>query len=101
MPFVLLINVALVSLRRNGLRSALTVLGMMVGVTAVITIVALGTGARETVEEQVMSAGTNMITVSAGNWTSGGVRMGMGSCASRSVPGRGMCGASFSPRRCS
>jgi putative ABC transport system permease protein len=85
MPFVLLINVALLSLRRNWLRSALTVLGMMVGVTAVITIVALGTGARETVEEQVMSAGTNMITVSAGNWTSGGVRMGMGS-SSRLTP---------------
>jgi putative ABC transport system permease protein len=79
MPLSLILNVAFVALRRNWLRSALTILGMMVGVTAVITIVALGAGARETVEEQVMSAGTNMITVSAGNWTSGGVRMGMGS----------------------
>jgi putative ABC transport system permease protein len=79
MPLRLVVNVALVALRRNWLRSILTVLGMMIGVTAVITIVALGTGARETVEEQIMSAGTNMITVMAGNWTSGGVRMGMGS----------------------
>ena len=79
MPFRIVVNVALVALRRNWLRSILTVLGMMIGVTAVITIVALGTGARESVEEQIMSAGTNMITVMAGNWTSGGVRMGMGS----------------------
>ena len=79
MPVLLVLSVAVGALRRNWLRSSLTVLGMMIGVTAVITIVALGTGARETVEEQVMSAGTNMITVSAGNWTSRGVRMGMGS----------------------
>jgi putative ABC transport system permease protein len=79
MPLLLVINVALSALRRNWLRSSLTILGLTVGVTAVIAIVALGTGARETVEEQVMSAGTNMITVMAGNWTSGGVRMGMGS----------------------
>ena len=85
MPLLLTLNVALVALHRNWLRSSLTILGMMVGVTAVITIVALGTGARETVEEEVMSAGTNMITVSAGNWTSGGVRMGMGS-SSRLTP---------------
>jgi putative ABC transport system permease protein len=79
MPPLLVLNVALTAIRRNWLRSSLTILGMTIGVTAVITIVALGTGARETVEEQVMSAGTNMITVMAGNWTSGGVRMGMGS----------------------
>ena len=85
MPPLLLLNVAVTALRRNWLRSSLTILGMMIGVTAVITIVALGTGARETVEEQVMSAGTNMITVMAGNWTSGGVRMGMGS-SSRLTP---------------
>jgi putative ABC transport system permease protein len=79
MPLSLILRAALVALRRNWLRTALTVLGMMVGVAAVITIVALGAGARESVEEEVMSAGTNMLTVSAGNWTSGGVRMGMGS----------------------
>jgi putative ABC transport system permease protein len=79
MPLTLILLAALVALRRNWLRTALTVIGMMVGVAAVITIVALGAGARESVEEEVMSAGTNMLTVSAGNWTSGGVRMGMGS----------------------
>ncbi len=85
MAFVLVLRIALAALRRNWLRSALTILGMMVGVTAVITIVALGTGARETIEDQVMSAGTNMITVSAGNWTSAGVRMGMGSSSRLTV----------------
>ncbi|MGH6914778.1 MAG: ABC transporter permease, partial [Geminicoccales bacterium] len=44
-----------------------------------ITIVALGSGAHATIEEDVKEAGTNVIIVSAGNWTSGGVRLGMGS----------------------
>jgi putative ABC transport system permease protein len=57
----------------------LTVLGLVIGVAAVITIVSLGQGARETIEDEVEGAGTNLIIVSAGNWTAGGVRLGMGS----------------------
>ena len=52
----------------------LTMLGMIIGVGAVITMVALGTGAQSTIEEQVKAAGTNMIMVNAGNFSQGGVR---------------------------
>jgi putative ABC transport system permease protein len=59
---------ALKSLRRNGLRSSLTLLGITIGVTAVLTMVALGNGARASIEDQVVSAGMNIITVVAGNY---------------------------------
>jgi putative ABC transport system permease protein len=73
------IGVALAALLKNRLRSALTLLSLAIGVCAVIAVVALGDGARATVERQVAAAGTNLVIVSAGNWTSGGVRLGMGS----------------------
>ena len=66
-------------LRRSLMRTVPTVLGLVIGVSAVITIVSLGQGARATIEEEVEGAGTNLVIVSAGNWTSGGVRLGMGS----------------------
>jgi putative ABC transport system permease protein len=85
MTLSVLIQVAVAALRRNLLRTALTLLGLMIGVAVVITIVALGSGAHAAIEEDVMSAGTNLIVVSAGNWTTGGVRLGMGS-SSRLTP---------------
>jgi putative ABC transport system permease protein len=94
-PSVVL-RTALLALRRSPLRTCLTALGLIIGVAAVITIVSLGQGARATIEEQVEEAGTNLVIVSAGNWTSGGVRLGMGSSstltaedanAMRAVPG--------------
>jgi putative ABC transport system permease protein len=72
------LRIALKALNRNKMRTALTMLGMIIGVGAVITMVALGKGAQSTIEEQVKSAGTNMIMVNAGNFSSGGVRMGQG-----------------------
>jgi putative ABC transport system permease protein len=72
------LRIALKALNRNKMRTILTMLGMIIGVGAVITMVALGTGARTTIEERVKSAGTNMIMVNAGNFSSGGVRMGQG-----------------------
>jgi putative ABC transport system permease protein len=72
------LRIALKALNRNKLRTVLTMLGMIIGVGAVITMVALGTGARTTIEERVKSAGTNMIMVNAGNFSQGGVRMGQG-----------------------
>jgi putative ABC transport system permease protein len=72
------LRIALKALNRNKLRTVLTMLGMIIGVGAVITMVALGTGARTTIEERVKSAGTNMIMVNAGNFSTGGVRMGQG-----------------------
>ncbi|HEX5473645.1 MAG TPA: ABC transporter permease [Vicinamibacterales bacterium] len=79
MPVGTLLHVALVALRRNLLRTILTMLGMIIGVAAVISMTALGTGAQKTIEAQIKQAGTNEVIVSAGNWTSGGVRLGMGS----------------------
>jgi putative ABC transport system permease protein len=79
MSLALTVRVAVIALRRNMLRTALTMVSLVIGVTAVITIVALGSGAHAVVEDEVMSAGTNLVIVSAGNWTSGGVRLGMGS----------------------
>jgi putative ABC transport system permease protein len=79
MRFGLLLTIALIALRRNALRTVLTMLGMVIGVGAVITIVALGEGAQAMIEDDVEAAGTNLIIVTAGNWTSAGVRLGMGS----------------------
>jgi putative ABC transport system permease protein len=78
MSIFMTLRIALKALNRNKLRTILTMLGMIIGVGAVITMVALGTGARTTIEERVKSAGTNMILVNAGNFSQGGVRQGQG-----------------------
>ena len=82
MSFLMVLTVAFKALARNKMRTALTMLGMIIGVGAVITMVALGTGAQSSIESQIQSAGTNMIMVSAGNFQQGGVRMGQGSSSS-------------------
>src|SRR5947199_3090130 len=66
------VNFAIRALGRNTLRTILTMLGMIIGVGAVMTMVALGNGAQQTVEQDVRSAGTNLIHVNAGNYTRGG-----------------------------
>lgn len=78
MSIFMVLRVALKALARNKMRTSLTMLGMIIGVAAVITMVALGRGAQSEIEAQVQSAGTNMITVRAGNFRSRGVSMGMG-----------------------
>ena len=78
MSFLMILRIALKALGRNKMRTALTMLGMIIGVAAVITMVALGTGAQSSIEAQIQSAGTNMIMVSAGNFMQGGVRHGPG-----------------------
>jgi putative ABC transport system permease protein len=79
------LRTALRALGRHKLRTALTTLGMTIGVAAVITMVALGTGAQETVADDVRSAGTNLIRVDAGNFTRGGedskIATGLGSAS--------------------
>jgi putative ABC transport system permease protein len=57
---------AVKALRRNAMRTALTALGMIIGVAAVIVMVAIGTGARTSIENQIKSAGSNIVTVNAG-----------------------------------
>ena len=63
----------------NKLRSALTMLGIIIGVGAVITMVGVGAGAEARVTEQIQSLGSNLIIVLSGTVTSGGVRLGSGS----------------------
>jgi putative ABC transport system permease protein len=77
----MIFRVALKALNRNKMRTALTMLGMIIGVAAVITMVALGTGAQSSIEAQIQTAGTNMIIVQAGNFTQGGVRQGQGNAS--------------------
>jgi putative ABC transport system permease protein len=71
------IRLAWRSLNRNPLRTLLTMLGIIIGVAAVLTMVALGTGARASVEGEVSSAGTNLVFVRAGNYTRGGESVGI------------------------
>jgi len=66
------------ALRVNKMRSALTMLGIIIGVGAVITMLAVGTGARERISEQMASIGSNLLIVMPGSSTSGGIRMGSG-----------------------
>jgi putative ABC transport system permease protein len=72
-------QIAVRALNRNRLRTGLTMLGVIIGVAAVIAMVALGTGARGSVESSLKSAGTNIIQVSAGNFTRGGENMNIAS----------------------
>ena len=72
-------RIAVRALRVNKLRSALTMLGIVIGVGAVITMVAVGAGAQARVAEQIQSLGSNMIVVLSGSVTSSGVRLGSGS----------------------
>ncbi len=72
------IRISLRALRVNKMRSALTMLGIIIGVSAVITMLAVGTGARQRIGEQMASIGSNLLMVLPGSTTSGGVRMGAG-----------------------
>ena len=81
MSIFMVFRIALKALGRNKLRTALTMLGMIIGVAAVITMVALGTGAQTSIEAQIQSTGTNMIIVNAGNFSPGGVRQGQGNAS--------------------
>jgi putative ABC transport system permease protein len=73
------VQIALRALRVNKLRSALTMLGIIIGVSAVIAMMAVGAGARERIAEQIRSIGSNVIIVLSGSTTSGGIRVGSGS----------------------
>ncbi|MDA8104226.1 MAG: ABC transporter permease [Nitrospiraceae bacterium] len=72
------IRISFRALRVNKMRSALTMLGIIIGVSAVITMLAVGTGARQRIGEQMASIGSNLLMVLPGSTTSGGVRMGAG-----------------------
>jgi len=80
MEFLNTIRIALKALRRNKIRSALTTLGVIIGVASVIAMIALSSGARAAIDDQIQSAGTNVVYVSAGSMgRPGAVRGGIGS----------------------
>ena len=79
MNFAATLRIALLALRVNKMRSALTMLGIIIGVAAVIVMIAVGGGAQARVEEQIRSLGSNIIMVLSGSMTSGGARGGIGS----------------------
>jgi len=85
MSFLMTLRVAFKALARNKLRTVLTMLGMIIGVAAVITMVALGSGAQASIEDQIRGAGTNMISIFPGSATAGGVRQGGGSSSRLTV----------------
>jgi len=71
-------KIAFGALRINKLRSALTMLGIIIGVAAVIAMVAIGSGAQARIQQQIASIGSNIIIVLSGSITSSGIRMGTG-----------------------
>ena len=72
------IRVALRAIMRNKLRSLLTVLGVVIGVCAVITMVNIGSGAQISIEQAISGLGTNMLIIFPGSMTKGGMRTGFG-----------------------
>jgi putative ABC transport system permease protein len=74
--FTAAIRSALRALSTNALRSLLTMLGIIIGVAAVITMIAIGTGAQQRVEEQIKALGSNIMMILPGTVTQGGVRLG-------------------------
>ena len=78
MKFWMAVEIALTALRANRLRSALTMLGIVIGVAAVIAMVAVGSGATVRIQQQIEAIGSNLILVIPGSITSNGVRLGSG-----------------------
>jgi len=74
----MVLRIALKALRVNKLRTLLTMLGMIIGVAAVIAMISIGAGAQERVRDQLKNLGSNLILVLPGSTTASGVRLGMG-----------------------
>jgi putative ABC transport system permease protein len=78
MDLLAILRIAIRALTRNKMRSLLTMLGIIIGVGAVIATVGLGQGAQEQVQNQIASMGTNLLYISAGSVNKGGIRLGGG-----------------------
>lgn len=76
MTFANLVSVASDSIIKNKMRTLLTMLGIIIGVSAVIVMVAIGAGAQGQIERQIQNLGTNMLVVTPGATTTGGVSQG-------------------------
>jgi putative ABC transport system permease protein len=79
------IKIAARALRRNKLRTLLTMLGMIIGVGAVIAMVGIGNGAKAQIEAQIAGMGQNVILVFSGSFTRGGVRSGWGGAGTLTI----------------
>ena len=79
------LKIALNSLRVNKMRSALTSLGIIIGVAAVIIMLAIGAGANKKVQENMESMGSNLLTIRSATARTGGVSMGFGTKPTLSV----------------
>ncbi|AFQ46089.1 ABC transporter permease [Desulfosporosinus meridiei] len=82
MNFLESIRVSLRALRANKLRSMLTMLGIIIGVAAVIAMVGIGNGATASITSQIQGMGSNLLTISPGQSNTGGVKGGVGSSSS-------------------
>ena len=71
-------RIAIIALRLNKLRSSLTMLGIIIGVAAVIVMIAVGGGAQERIQNQIKSLGSNLMIILPGSTTASGVRLGSG-----------------------
>ena len=78
MQWFMTLRIALRALARNKLRAFLTMLGIIIGVGAVIAMVAIGEGAKSTIRSQIASLGTNVLIILPGSNVQGGVRAGFG-----------------------
>ena len=79
------LRIALRALMVNKMRSALTMLGIIIGVGAVIAMIAVGSGAKKRIAEQIASMGSNLLIVMSGSSTSGGLRFGSGTVPTLNV----------------
>ncbi len=85
MNFPMTFRIAYKALGRNKMRSGLTMLGIIIGVGAVIAMIAIGSGAKARIQEQIASMGSNLLIVLSGSATSGGMRWGSGSVPTLTV----------------
>jgi putative ABC transport system permease protein len=83
--FLANLRIALRALRANKMRSTLTMLGIIIGVSAVIVMIAVGLGAKALIAEDIAFFGSNLLVVESGSTTSGGVRMGPGNAPTLTV----------------
>ncbi|OQW93296.1 MAG: peptide ABC transporter permease [Beggiatoa sp. IS2] len=79
MKFWMAIQIALLALRLNALRSVLAMLGIIIGVASVIIMVSISTGAKQQIEKQIQSLGTNLLVINSNSTSMGGRQLGTGS----------------------
>src|SRR5258708_35564363 len=94
MDLLAILRIAIRALTRNKMRSLLTMLGIIIGVGAVIATVGVGQGAQKQVEDQIASLGTNLLDISAGSVNKGGIRLGGGATKARNYDDKTAIGQS-------